>query len=245
MQSLLDEQAAKMPALLAPAVPIAEQKADIQGTTRPKKRQRYDPNLNSSDAKLGLHANSINSDQISTLDNDDKENENSTQDLPQPKKRAKTTNTNAANTKATRTVSRKGTVLSPKSYNASAIPRSPVRPTTGALGPPPRSLSPVKALPALPQKGGPTRKASKPQLAAAGKTEQASEGRSSDASNTSAGTTIVKKSGTGKGKARAAKSVTSAAARVAAASKKAIASTAAVKKENVPPSGGRTLRRRA
>ncbi|TKA83551.1 hypothetical protein B0A55_00525 [Friedmanniomyces simplex] len=204
------------------------------------------------------------SDQISTQNNnhDDKENApapapiESTLDLPNPKKRVNTATT-TANTKATRTVSRKGpapsTVLSPKSHNSRTLPRSPFKP---ALSPEKTAMlerlaSPIKSSIqhlAPPAKGGtqaPSRQTKRPGTAMEAETERdATEGRSSEASTTSAGTTIVTKPATKVGRPAGAKKATAAtAAKTTAVGRK----PAAAKKENVPPvpvGGGRTLRKR-
>ena len=78
------------------------------------------------------------------------------------------------------------------------------------------------------------------------------EGRSSEASNTSAGTTIVSKAGTGRGRPAAAakKPAASAGGKGNAGGQKKGTVAVAAKKENVPPAtataaGGRSLRKRA
>ncbi len=175
-------------------------------------------------------------------------------DLANPKKRAKTaaTTTATANTKASRTVSRKAvpsTVLSPKSHNSRTLPRSPFK-STGFTSEKPssRPSSPAKpATLAVPTAG--KRTASRAQTkrgpaAAAG--SEIDTGRSSEASNTSAGTTIVTKA-PAKGRPAAGAKKAPAAPKTAIATGKRIA---AAKKENVPPvptaaAGGRSLRKRA
>ncbi|KAK4540831.1 hypothetical protein LTR36_008908 [Oleoguttula mirabilis] len=183
-------------------------------------------------------------------DDDDKENAPTqpTHDLPNPKKRAKTA---TANTKATRTASRKivpSTVLSPKSHNSRTLPRSPFKPTIIAsdkpsLGRPPSPVKPsipqYLALPNPPASRAPSRQAKQIGVTAS----EAEEGRSSEASTTSASTTIVTKPATKRAPAGAVKKA--AAAKTTTAGRKPAA--AAVKKENLPPvpvAGGRTLRKR-
>lgn len=71
----------------------------------------------------------------------DKENAVHMEDLPNPKKRAKTTTTKrnpAANRAASRAKVQPSQVLSPKSFNSRAMPHSPLRPPA-----PPRSNMPV------------------------------------------------------------------------------------------------------
>ncbi|KAK0936359.1 hypothetical protein LTR29_012032 [Friedmanniomyces endolithicus] len=182
--------------------------------------------------------------------------------FPTPKKRVKTATTTVANTKATRTVSRKGpapptsTILSPKSHNSRTLPRSPFK---SALSPEKIALidrlaSPVKQLtqhlapPAKVPSRAPSRQAKRlvTALGMAQETGMATEGRSSEASTTSAGTTIVTtKTASKVGRLPAAKKTTVAKTTTLGGRKAA----AVVKKENVPPvplpvGGGRTLRKR-
>jgi hypothetical protein len=190
-------------------------------------------------------SNAVYSDQISE---DDKENipsssvQQSQQDLANPKKRAKTTA--AANTKAARTASRKvvpSTVLSPKSHNSRTLPRSPFKPAGNAPEKPTiRPASPAKSIP-IPGKRTASRTAKRG--AAAGPGSENDAGRSSEASNTSAGTTIVHKPAPkGRTAAKKAPATTTKAATGTAAKR-----GAAAKKENIPPTtaaAGRSLRKR-
>ncbi|KAK5131853.1 hypothetical protein LTR08_000520 [Meristemomyces frigidus] len=188
-------------------------------------------------------------------------------DLPNPKKRAKPTTTATANTKATRTASRKvlapPNILSPKSHNSRTLPRSPFKslaPTQEpALG---RPASPVKPslhhtqypapapAPAPPRLAprAPSRQHPAKRSAPVDENENENEGgpRSSEASNTSAGTTIVTKPAAKRAAPTAAKR-----AGVAKAAAGAVRKPGAAKKENVAPvavapvvAGGRTLRKR-
>jgi hypothetical protein len=182
------------------------------------------------------------------------------EDLPIPKKRAKTTTTTAtANSKAMRTLSRaKGAVLSPKSHNSRTLPYSPLKPTNTSpaktypvnqAGPfaTSRPASPIKPLLTVPTtttglskplSRAPSRQTKRPAATAKQSApESEMEGRDSEASTTSAGTTIVTKP----------------AAKKAAAARKAPAVTVkrAVAKNEVTSApaplltaGGRTLRKR-
>nr|POF12870.1 hypothetical protein CFP56_10021 [Quercus suber] len=178
IQDLIDEQALKARPAPAPTMPV--QTAAPTAKVEPLQRQ----------------VSKRKSDQISTNDDNDKENrQDPTQDdLPVPKKRAKTAVKSTANTKTTRTVSRKVTapsnVLSPRSNNSRTFVRSPIK-----LGVP-RPNSPVKPSSNLgagrvPGSRAPSRQTTKRGAAAP-------EGRDSEGSNTSAGTTIVRKTTTKK-----------------------------------------------
>jgi hypothetical protein len=188
----------------------------------------------------------------------------SSQDLPNPKKRAKPTPAATANTKATRTASRlkqqeiaPSTVLSPKSHNSRTLPRSPFKMGSSPEKEKPtaaRAPSPIKHSNLAPPKQAASRPASRQvnsKRTAATATASDTEGRISEASNTSAGTTIVTKLGNAAKRVPAAaaaavgKKSATAAGKTAAAERKA----AAAKKENAPPApvpagGGRTLRKR-
>ncbi|KAK3111284.1 hypothetical protein LTR53_013625 [Teratosphaeriaceae sp. CCFEE 6253] len=244
MQDLLDEHTEKSRPAPAPPVPAkddAVQQSSAQVTRSP--------------ARKSLKRQS---DHIST--SDDKENAPASPagvDLPNPKKRAKTTTTATANTKATRTVSRKGiappsSVLSPKSHNSRTLPRSPFRspekPTafqarpTSPVKPSIQHLAPPKAVGRAPSR----QQAKRPVTAmATAMDEEMAEGRSSEASIASAGTTIVTKPAASRGRAGVKKAAASA---IATAKTVGRPKAAAVKKENVPPvpaaTGGRTLRKR-
>ncbi|KAH9817774.1 Nbl1 / Borealin N terminal [Teratosphaeria destructans] len=174
---------------------------------------------------------------------EDKENAPA-EDLTNPKKRAKTVT--VANTKAARTASKKlappaaapPKVLSPKSHNSRTYPQSPFKNTSStklSMGHP---TSPVKP-PSLAPPKQTTRPASRQTKRGAAASEK--QGRSSEASDTSNGTTIVHKIA-GKKAPAAAKKV--AMSKTTAAGRKA----ATTKKENAPPpaaaTGGRTLRKR-
>ncbi|KAF2169844.1 hypothetical protein M409DRAFT_52335 [Zasmidium cellare ATCC 36951] len=222
IQEVLDEHASKSRPAPPPPMPVASkahqshtaqqaQTAPAQKTQPSKKRK---------------------SDEIST--GDDKENipSNPASELANPKKRTKTTGA-VANSKATRTASRKAgpaRVLSPKSHNSRTLPQSPIKPST---------LSPEKALPAQPQlsaQPAPAKRSTRApsrQTKRAGAATDGTEGRTSEASNSSAGTTIITKSGKRKQPPAPKKTTT---AKAAPTGKK----PAAVK-QDVP---GRTLRKR-
>ncbi|KAK3722208.1 hypothetical protein LTR37_002641 [Vermiconidia calcicola] len=249
MQDLLDEHAER--ARPKPSAPLAVPEEQEAETTAPVKK-----------------GTKRSSDEISTASpaennaEDDKENapvqpsssQAAQHDLPNPKKRAKTALAATANTKAARTASRKvvpSTVLSPKSHNSRTLPRSPFKMSGSPEKPSIRPISPVK--PAAPTgRAGATRtasrQASKKYLTAPVGIEN--EGRSSEASNASTGTTvIVTKAAGAKGRPAAAgakKATASTAAKSGGGAKKTTA--AAAKKENVPPvptaAAGRSLRKR-
>ncbi|KAK3621483.1 hypothetical protein LTR56_013424 [Elasticomyces elasticus] len=216
---------------------------------------------------------------VTNADDDDKENApqpaSSQQDqqhhdpLPNPKKRAKptpNTTTSTANTKATRTTSRKvianhpvvvvpapphGGVLSPKSHNSRTLPRSPFKhpglsPEKQAMVERLTGVSPVKQQIQQQQQQymlAPKAAVRAPSRQTKTPVEDIDEGRSSEGST---GTTIVTKPAVSK------------VGRLAAAKKAVVAKTtgaggrkaAAAKKENlapvagVPVGGGRTLRKR-
>lgn len=178
--------------------------------------------------RLKCQANSIRSDDIST--GHDKENMPAldAQDLANPKKRTKLGGV-VANSKATRTASRKAGpapagVLSPKSHNSRTYPQSPLKPST---------LS--STLPAAPPTKASTRASSRQTNKRTATTAEA-DGRTSGASDSSAGTTIVTKPGTRK--APVPKRTT----KTATASRK----PATAKQDAAPPTAavGRTLRKR-
>ncbi|KAK5127033.1 hypothetical protein LTR85_008392 [Meristemomyces frigidus] len=227
MQDLLDEHSEKAKPAPPPPVPAKDHVPGAAMVARSPERKSVKRQ----------------SDQMTA--DDDKENAPAqpSQDLPNPKKRAKTA---TANTKATRTASRKvvpSSVLSPKSHNSRTLPRSPFKPSTAqdkpALG---RPTSPIK--PSIPQYLAPP-PANSTSRAPSRQTKRAvaasdTEGRSSEASTTSAGTTIVTKPATKRAPAAKKPAVPP---KTTTAGRK----PAAVKKENVPPvpaTGGRTLRKR-
>ncbi|KAK5174404.1 uncharacterized protein LTR77_001484 [Saxophila tyrrhenica] len=232
MQDLLDEHAEKANPKPAPAVPVQEEQQQKEGTPARKSLKRQSEEM--------------------AAEENDKENvpasSQATQaDLANPKKRAKTTTTTtAANTKASRTASRKvapSSVLSPKSHNSRTLPRSPIKPANSFEKP----SSPVKPTTTTAPAAG-KRTASRAQAKRGAPAPPANEGdtsRSSEASNTSAGTTIVTKAPPAKGRAAAG-------AKKAPADPKTTTATAkrgaAAKKENVPPvptaAAGRSLRKR-
>jgi len=165
----------------------------------------------------------------------------SAQDLANPKKRTKTAT--AANMKATRTASRKvvpSNVLSPKSHNSRTLPRSPFKPVVPEKPAAMRPINPVKPsiqhlAPPKPTSRVPSRQGKR------GAPTPEADLRSSEASNTSAGTTIVTKP------AAATKRAPAVAKKPAPAKAPAVGRKPAAKKENVPPvpaGGGRTLRKR-
>ncbi|KAK5681262.1 hypothetical protein LTS10_007024 [Elasticomyces elasticus] len=211
---------------------------------------------------------------ISLNSEDDKENApqpaSSQQDqhhhdpLPNPKKRAKPTpsSSTTANTKATRTASRKvvashpvvvvpapphGGVLSPKSHNSRTLPRSPFKhpglsPEKQAMVERLTGVSPVKQqlqqqymLAPKPATRAPSRQTKTP----VEDIDEVGEGRSSEGST---GTTIITKPAVSKvGRLAAGKKAVKAAVgrKPAVAKKENIAPVAAV-----PVGGGRTLRKR-
>ena len=250
MQDLLDEHAEKANPKPAPPLPAREQQPVIGSARKQLKRQRCVETTTWTIDDVLLTRDL--SDQISTTSEDQ---ENESQDLlPNPKKRARpNTSTTTANTKAIRAASsRKEAMLSPKSHNSQPVPRSPLRFVEKSSACP---TSPTKPLRAPPAKSAPTRKPSRQQLqskkngSANVQEEAEGEGRSSDASTTSAGTTVVRKEGAGgKGKAGAAKQTAAASTKSAVAAKKSTG--AGSKKDNVPPvtatgaGGGRSLRKR-
>lgn len=189
--------------------------------------------------KLTTH--SLSSQIAADDDDDDKENAptHSSQHLPNPKKRAKTTTTATANTKATRTASRKvvmPSVLSPKSHNSRQLPRSPFKPNIAQAG---RPASPVKPSLHAQYLAPPTQAAARAPSRQAKRGAADTDGRSSGASTTSAGTTIVTKPVAKRAPALKVPAKATTAGRKPAG---------AAKKENLPPvvpaAGGRTLRKR-
>ncbi|KAF7185071.1 hypothetical protein HII31_13694 [Pseudocercospora fuligena] len=168
------------------------------------------------------------SDEISAAD--DKENVPSEQqDIANPKKRTKTA-TVTANTKATRTRNAgPAGVLSPRSHNSRNLPQSPIKPA-GGLSEKAPAARPMTGVQAVVTKitRAPSRQTKRPGTA------QESEGRASEGSTTSAGTTIVTKPGTRK----AAVPKKTAPAKAATGGRKA----AATKVE--PAAATRTLRKR-
>ncbi|KAF2773230.1 hypothetical protein EJ03DRAFT_347757 [Teratosphaeria nubilosa] len=172
---------------------------------------------------------------------EDKEDEPA-EDLTHPKKRAKTVT--VANTKAARTASKKlappaaapPKVLSPKSHNSRTYPQSPFKKNSSTKRSMGRPTSPVKP-PSLAPPKQTTRPANRQTKR---EPDGENQGRSSEASDTSNGTTIVHKVG--------AKKAPPAAKKVATAKTTAAGRKAATTKENAPPpaaaTGGRTLRKR-
>ncbi|KAK5117565.1 hypothetical protein LTR62_004987 [Meristemomyces frigidus] len=198
MQDLLDEQAGKARPAPAPPLPAKNSPKVLNiSPIRGVKRM---------------------SDQIGRND-DDKENARTEPeielDLPMPKKRAKT-GAATANTKASRTISRKAAppnILSPRSHNSRTLPKSPIKslatspskphfahisPAKQPPPPPTHSLAPQSSSAASSR--APSRQTKQRPLTAAA-LETGGEGRSSEASNTSAGTTIIHK-GAAKGRTR-------------------------------------------
>ncbi|KAI7163631.1 hypothetical protein KC349_g1157 [Hortaea werneckii] len=197
------------------------------------------------------------SDHISTAD--DKENtELPPNDLPNPKKRAKTAaTTTAANPKpASRTASRKVPappgILSPRSHNSRTLPKSPIKPTGEKE--PSKFLSPTKATTTTVASGPGSRAPSRAQQQQpnskrpVSRTSTATTRRSAG----STGTTIVKSSSAasqnqppapapvvkkGPGRPATAKqsAVSTAAAKTAAAAGVGSKKGAAAKKENLAP----------
>ncbi|KAM0705914.1 hypothetical protein Q7P35_007274 [Cladosporium inversicolor] len=178
---------------------------------------------------------------------DDKENADARAELPNPKKRTKTTNTVA--TADAKSAARPGsrlktattTVLSPKSHNQRVPLLSPIKSTFAgkpSSAPEKPSSSPAKPASQNPSTRAPSRQTTKrPATAMA-----TSKKRDSEGSSTSAGTTIVTKSGSKKA-APARKAPVARPQSAAATTKRA----AAVKKEPVAPAttaAGRTLRKR-
>ncbi|KAM0715181.1 hypothetical protein Q7P37_009646 [Cladosporium fusiforme] len=174
---------------------------------------------------------------------DNKENADTQHEIPNPKKRTKTTTTAPANTKTARSKAPPSTILSPKSHNAHASKPKPLeKPSNFAA----RPASPVKptvpfTTSSTPSSRPPSRAPSRQTKTAATKRAGTATGdrRDSQSSNNSAGTTIITKPGAKKAapvrKAPTAKTTT--------ATKRA----PAVKKEPLaspPAATGRTLRRR-
>lgn len=181
---------------------------------------------------------------------DDKENADARAELPNPKKRTKTTTTTVATADA-KTAARPGsrlkttttTVLSPKSHNPRVPPRSPLKSTFAGKPssvPEKPSSSPTKPASQNPSTRAPSRQTTKrPATAMAAPTGKK---RDSEGSSTSAGTTIVTKSGAKKG-APARKAPAARPQSAAATTKR----SAAVKKEPIATAitaAGRTLRMR-
>ncbi|KAK3675495.1 hypothetical protein LTR78_004578 [Recurvomyces mirabilis] len=232
MQDLLDEHAEKARPAPAPPVPAKDTPREVRGMPV---------------APVSGRGMKRMSDQIARNEGDDKENAPTSEldhELPNPKKRAKT---NTANTKATRTVSRKAVpanVLSPRSHNSRTLPKSPFKAVV--TSPFKSHMSPVKPVylgvpPSAASSRAPSRQQTKRPATVMSSDV---EGRSSEASNTSAGTTIIHKAAA-KGRAVVKKPV--------AVAKSAVASATGGKKggrkavAEVPvaaTSSGRTLRRR-
>ncbi|KAM3418652.1 hypothetical protein BST61_g4629 [Cercospora zeina] len=171
IQELIDEHHAKSRPAPPPPASIAVQ-------PQPKQATQSAPTQAKPSAKRK-------SDEMAT--EDDKENVPSEPalDIPNPKKRAKTTAT--ANSKATRARNAgPAGVLSPKSHNSRTLPHSPIKPVEKPSMARPMSSAQNTATRAA---RAPSRQ-SKPPGAASD-----TEGRASEASNTSAGTTIVTKPG--------------------------------------------------
>ncbi|CAK3889208.1 Hypothetical predicted protein [Lecanosticta acicola] len=223
IHDLVEEHAAKAKPGPAPPLMPAAREADPAQPAKQSVAQKK---------QLGKRK----SDDIST--GDDKENvvSNDADDLANPKKRTKT-NIAIANSKATRTGSRKvgpAGVLSPKSHNSRTYPQSPLKPST---------LSPEKVQPARPMISSQSA-ATKPVTRAPSRQTKRNrpaadvDGRTSEASNSSAGTTIITKPGTKKGPGATRKG---AQPKTATTGRK----PAAAKQEAAPAvGGGRTLRKR-
>ena len=161
---------------------------------------------------------------------DDKENVPSEQalEIPNPKKRTKTTAT--ANSKATRARNAgPAGVLSPKSHNSRTLPHSPIKPAEKPTTARPMSSAQNTASRTT---RAPSRQTKRPGTASD------TEGRASEASNTSAGTTIVTKPGSRK--AAAPKKATTTVKGTGTSRKPAVA-----KVETAPSAAAtRTLRKR-
>ena len=179
---------------------------------------------------------------------EDKENADARAELPNPKKRTKMATTTAptVDAKSARPASRlktttTTTVLSPKSHNPRAPPRSPLKssfaekPSSIAAKP---SSSPAKPASQNSSSRAPSRQTKRPATALSA--APTARGRDSEGSSTSAGTTIVTKTGAKKAapvrKAPAAKVPTVATKRAAAVKKEPVAPA--------PTAAGRTLRKR-
>lgn len=234
----MDEFAGKKDAAKPTALaPIQEKKVE-EMQIKERKRQRYGRTV----PRFSINTTDANSsDQISTA-SDDKENED-TQDLAPPKKRAKPMTSTAASATANtaRPVARKA-VLSPRSHNSRTLPRSPFKAAERSIAQVTRPASPAKTQAA---KTTATRTATRPQQQQRNATNSDDGGRTSEASTTSASTTIVTKTtAASKGKTWAGKKAATAANAVKAATT-GKRTAAATKKENVPPAGGRSLRKRA
>ena len=242
---LLEEHAPK-PALPPPSAivvvpaPSAERRQTlVHSAKKGTKRQRYA--VLAPDRALHFKTDPS-SDFISaaTADENDKENAPAPQEpLPNPKKRVKTA---TANTKASRNKllpPAPSNVLSPRSHNSQTLPRSPFKSIANNYSPekgiPRPVFSPFKARPsvAVPASRAPSRQVKRVE-------PTSDETRQSGGSDSSAGTTIVRKEPGGK-KAVAGKKT----AAVGKAAPKKVA-----KKENEVPApaavaaGGRTLRKR-
>ncbi|GAB1741932.1 hypothetical protein NU219Hw_g7335t1 [Hortaea werneckii] len=255
IQDLLDEHAQKEKPQPAPPVPTT--------STEPAKAPVVP---SKSPLRKSLKRQS---DHISTAG--DKENaELPPNDLPNPKKRAKTAATTAANPKpASRTASRKVPappgILSPRSHNSRTLPKSPIKPagekesskylsptkpTTTTVGSGPGSRAPSRAQQQQPPSKRPvSRTSTATTRRSAGSTGttivKSSSGASQDQAPAPA--PVVKK-GPGRPATATAKqsAVSTAAAKTAAAAGVGGKKGAAAKKENLAPSAGtgRTLRKR-
>ncbi|CAK1355882.1 hypothetical protein CB0940_00443 [Cercospora beticola] len=174
IQELIDEHHAKSRPAPPPSAPIAVK-------SQPKQAVQPAPIQTKPSIKRK-------SDEMASAD--DKENVPSEQalDIPNPKKRTKTTAT--ANSKATRARNAgPAGVLSPKSHNSRTLPHSPIKPAEKPTTARPMSSAQNTASRAA---RAPSRQTKRPGTASD------TEGRASEASNTSAGTTIVTKPGTRK-----------------------------------------------
>ncbi|EMF17743.1 uncharacterized protein SEPMUDRAFT_78324 [Sphaerulina musiva SO2202] len=216
MQELMDEYHAKSKPAPPPPVPVVVAAKQQKPETAQSSLSRAKP------------ASKRKSDEISLGDNKENALAQSSQDIPNPKKRTKTVVT--ANSKATRARNAgPAGVLSPKSHNSRTLPHSPIKPMDKMYPPRPQSSAQTDSV-------KPTRAPSR-QTKRPGAAPEADGGRASEGSNTSAGTTIVTKPGTRK----AANTKKTVPARPAATSRK----PAAAKLEAAPPAAGtRTLRKR-
>ncbi|KAF2724433.1 hypothetical protein K431DRAFT_300761 [Polychaeton citri CBS 116435] len=256
MQDLLDEHTQR--ANPKPPAPLSTSQ-----TTKPAKQAS------------ALTRSKRKSDQISTDENQRPDAELQ-QDLPNPKKRTKAA---TANSKATRTGSRQqqqaaqttgGGVLSPRSANSRTLPRSPLKSvdapsqekqaTTSTTS---RLAQPKSTTAARQPTSRQNSRSQKATTATKGKkgvevekenqsSEDANSVRESEASNTSAGTTVIKRgAGAGTNKAAASTMATATATATAAAkraatamAKRAPAVKAAPAARPATAAGGRILRKR-
>ncbi|EME49437.1 hypothetical protein DOTSEDRAFT_118040 [Dothistroma septosporum NZE10] len=215
IQDLVDEHTAKARPAPPQPMPVASKVQQAKAATKAPAPTKQSSKRKSDDISAG----------------DDKENlpaPSEAQDLTNPKKRTKLGGV-VANSKATRTASRKAGpagVLSPKSHNSRTYLQSPLK--SSNLSSAQSAIAPVRA-----SARAPSRQTDNKRSAA---TSEA-DGRTSGASDSSAGTTIVTKPGARK--APVAKKM----AKTAAISRKAVTA----KHDAAPPSttaGGRTFRKR-